>query len=160
MFRRGSYDNDALCTMDVMILTREHPRPGGVQWRAAVWPMPGDSQTPFVAQRPGGPKWVGYGYCGKWPWNSNCLLSLPISQIHLFRSKSLKSLDYLSNLCTYCTKSKSVKVVLLDIFNLGRFFWAPWRREDDASLGASQILLEHWEACKRCSFQHTDMNSW
>ena len=56
-------------------------RPGGVQWRAAVWfstydcskcqdsrsnghsvnisrPMPGDSQTPFVAQRPGGPKRV------------------------------------------------------------------------------------------------------
>lgn len=31
-------------------------RPGGVQWRAAVWPMPGDSQTPFVAQRPGGEK--------------------------------------------------------------------------------------------------------
>lgn len=34
-------------------------RPGGVQWRAAVWPMPADSSrqaAPFAAQRPGGEK--------------------------------------------------------------------------------------------------------
>lgn len=130
-------------------------RPGGVQWRAAVWPMPGDSQTPFVAQRPGGPKWVGYGCCGKLPWNSTCLLSLPISQIHLFSSKSLTSLDYLSNLCTYCTKSKSVKVVLLDIFNLGgslqarRWCFAWGKPNTVGTLRSVQALF----------FQHRDINS-
>lgn len=122
-------------------------------------PMPGDSQTPFVAQRPGGPKWVGYGCCGKLPWNSNCLLSLPISQIHLFSSKSLKSLDYLSNLCTYCTKSKSVKVVLLDIFNLGNWYSFGFHAGEKMMLRLGQAKY-CWSTEKRASVVVFNTRTW